>query len=189
MILPIYAYGHPVLKKETDDITKDYPNLKGLIADMFETMYHTDGVGLAAPQVGLSIRLFIVDTKQMQEDGEEHLGVRKAFINATILEEEGEEWTYEEGCLSIPKITGDVDRKPRILIEYFDENFELHEEWFEDINARVIQHEYDHVDGILFLEHLKPLKKRMLKRKLESLRRGETEAEYKMVFYNVKRKK
>jgi peptide deformylase len=130
-----------------------------------------------------------VDTEQMQEEGEEHLGVKRTFINATILEEKGKEWTYEEGCLSIPKITGDVDRKPRILIEYFDENFNLHEEWFDDINARVIQHEYDHVDGILFLEHLKPLKKRMLKRKLENLRKGETEADYKMIFYNAKRKK
>ncbi|MFT6149046.1 MAG: peptide deformylase [Saprospiraceae bacterium] len=189
MVLPIYAYGQPVLKKETEDITKDYPNLQKLIDNMFETMYHAEGVGLAAPQIGLGIRLFIMDTVQIQDEGQEGLGIKKVFINATILEEKGEEWIYEEGCLSIPKITGDVERQPRILIEYYDENFKLHEEWHDDMNARVIQHEYDHVDGILFLEHLKPLKKRMLKRKLESLKKGDTEADYKMVFYNAKKRR
>jgi len=189
MILPIYAYGQPVLRKETEDIDENYPNLKQLVADMFETMYHAEGIGLAAPQIGLGVRLFIVDTVQIQEEGEEHLGIKKAFINATILEEEGEEWPYEEGCLSIPKITGDVERKPRILIEYYDEDFNLHEEWYDGMNARVIQHEYDHVDGILFLEHLKPLKRRMLKRKLESIKKGEAEADYKMIFHTPKKKR
>jgi peptide deformylase len=189
MILPIYAYGHPVLRKETEDIDSNYSDLKKLIADMFETMYHAEGIGLAAPQVGLGIRLFIVDTVQIQEEGEEHLGIKKAFINATILEEEGEEWAYEEGCLSIPKITGDVERQPRILIEYYDEDFNLHEEWYDGMNARVIQHEYDHVDGVLFLEHLKPIKRRMLKRKLEDIKKGEADAAYKMVFYSPKKKK
>lgn len=189
MILPIYAYGHPVLKKETVDIDENYPNLQKLVADMFETMYHAEGIGLAAPQIGLGIRLFVIDTVQIQEEGQEHLGVKGAFINASILEEQGEEWVYEEGCLSIPKVTGDVERKPRILIEYFDEKFELKEQWFEEMNARVIQHEYDHVDGVLFLEHLKPLKRRMINRKLENIKKGNTDAEYKMVFYNQKKKR
>ncbi len=188
MILPIYAYGHPVLKKETEDIDENYPNLKGLIDNMFETMYHAEGIGLAAPQVGLSIRLFIIDTEQIQDKGEEHLGAKRAFINASILEEEGDSWSYEEGCLSIPKITGDVERKPRILVEYYDANFELREEWFDGMTARVIQHEYDHVDGILFLEHLKPVKRRLLNRKLENIRKGNADTDYKMVFYNPKKK-
>ncbi|NJN77394.1 MAG: peptide deformylase [Saprospiraceae bacterium] len=189
MILPIYAYGQPVLKKETEDIDKNYPKLQELIDNMFETMYHAEGVGLAAPQIGLGIRLFIVDTVQLQEKGEESLGIKRTFINATILEEEGEKWVYEEGCLSIPKITGDVERQSRVHIEYYDESFKYHKEWFDEMNARVIQHEYDHVDGILFLEHLKPLKKRMLKRKLENLKKGDTEADYKMVFYNAKKRR
>jgi peptide deformylase len=183
MILPIYAYGQPVLRQETDDIDKNYPKLKALIADMFETMYASEGVGLAAPQIGLGIRLFIVDTVQMQEEGEEHLGVKKTFINATILEEEGKIWAYEEGCLSIPKVTGDVDRKPKILIEYYDEKFQLKEEWYEGVNARVIQHEYDHVDGILFLDHLKSVKRRRVAKKLEEIKKGRVKASYKMVFH------
>lgn len=189
MILPIYAYGNPVLKKETVDIDENYPNLKQLIANMFETMYHAEGVGLAAPQIGLGIRLFILDTVQIQKEGEEHLGIKGAFINASILEEKGEKWTYEEGCLSIPKITGDVDRRPRVLIEYFDKNFELKEEWFDGMTARVIQHEYDHVDGILFLEHLKPIRRRLIQRKLEGIRKGNTDADYKMVFHNPRKRR
>lgn len=186
MILPIYAYGQPVLRQETADIDKNYPKLKKLIADMFETMYASDGVGLAAPQIGLGIRLFILDTVQMQDEGEESLGIKKAFINATILEEEGKKWSYEEGCLSIPKVTGDVIRKPKILIEYYDENFELKEEWYEGVTARVIQHEYDHVDGILFLDHLKAVKRRRISKKLEEIKKGRVDASYKMVF-NKKR--
>jgi len=183
MILPIYAYGQPVLRQETKDIEKDYPKLKELISDMYETMYASEGVGLAAPQIGLGIRLFIMDTVQMQEDGEEHLGIKKTFINATILEEEGKKWSYEEGCLSIPKVTGEVIRKPKILIEYYDEDFNLKEEWYEGVNARVIQHEYDHVDGILFLDHLKPVKRRRVSKKLEEIKKGRVNPDYKMVFH------
>ncbi len=186
MILPIYAYGQPVLRQEAEDIEKDYPKLKEFLENMFETMYASEGVGLAAPQVGLAIRIFIVDTVQMQAEGEEHLGIKKAFINATILEEEGKKWSYEEGCLSIPKVTGDVERQPKVLIEYYDENFELKEEWYDGVNARVIQHEYDHVDGVLFLDHLKPVKRRRISKKLEEIKRGKVDASYKMVF-NKKR--
>ncbi len=184
MKLPIYAYGHPVLKRETEDIDKDYPNLKELIDNMWETMYHASGVGLAAPQIGLSIRLFIVDTIQIMEEGREDEGIKKVFINADIIEEGGKPWAYEEGCLSIPDVRGDVMRQPQVKIEYYDENFELKEEVFTGINARVIQHEYDHVDGILFLEHLKPLKRRLLNRRLEKIRKGQVKADYKMVFHD-----
>ncbi len=188
MIMPIYAYGQPVLRKETEDIEKNHPELEKLIADMWETMYNAKGVGLAAPQVGLGIRLFLVDTVQMQEEGEEEKGIKKVFINATILEESGKEWAYEEGCLSIPDIRADVMRQPTIKIEYYDENFKLQEEEFEGVNARVIQHEYDHVDGILFTEHLKPLKKRLLKRRLEKIRTGQIAPEYRMKFNHAGRR-
>lgn len=187
MIMPIFAYGQPVLRKETEDIDKDYPDLEKIISDMWETMYNAHGVGLAAPQVGLGIRLFLVDTIQTMDEGEEDKGIKKAFINATILEEDGKEWAYEEGCLSIPDIRADVMRQAKIKIEYLDENFELHVEEFDGINARVIQHEYDHVDGVLFTEHLKPLKKRLLKRRLEKIRTGNIVPEYRMKFYNTKR--
>ncbi len=183
MLLPIVAYGHPVLKQEAEDIDKNYPELKKLIADMWETMYHASGVGLAAPQVGIPIRLFLVDTVQIQEEGEEHLGIKKAFINADIIEETGKPWAYEEGCLSIPDIRGDVMRKPKITIEYYDEDFKLRTETYQGMNARVIQHEYDHVDGILFVELLKPLKRSLIKRKLEKIRKGQVDPDYKMKFY------
>ncbi len=192
MIMPIFAFGQPVLRKETEDIDKNYPELKKTITDMWETMYNAKGVGLAAPQVGLGIRLFLVDTKQtLDEGGEEgeidEKGIKKVFINATILEEEGKEWAYEEGCLSIPDIRADVMRKPTVRIEYYDENFKLHEETFEGINARVIQHEYDHVEGVLFTDHLKPLKKRLLKRRLEKIRNGDIPLEYRMKFYKLRK--
>lgn len=182
MLLPIMAYGHPVLKQEAEDIDKNYPGLTKLLVDMWKTMYHASGVGLAAPQIGKPIRLFLVDTIQIQEEGEEHLGIKKAFINAEIIEESGKAWTYEEGCLSIPDIRGDVVRKPKITIEYHDENFKLHTETFEGMNARVIQHEYDHTDGILFTELLKPLKRSLIKRKLEKIRKGQVATDYKMKF-------
>lgn len=183
MILPIYGYGYPVLKKVAEPITPEYPDLAQLIENMWETMYQASGVGLAAPQVGLPIRLFIVDTVQTMEEGQEAKGVKKVFINAQKIEEAGTPWTYEEGCLSIPNIHGDVDRPPELRIRYQDENFEEHEEVFTGINARVIQHEYDHIDGILFTEHLKPIKKRLIKRKLESIRKGKAKAEYRMKFF------
>jgi len=184
MILPIYAYGQPVLKKVADDIDADYPELNTLLENMWETMYAAEGVGLAAPQIGLGIRLFLVDTFPKGEDAEEpdYAPIKKAFINAEILEEEGKEWAFEEGCLSIPDIRGDVDRKPNIRIRYMDENFVEHEETFDGVNARVIQHEYDHIEGKLFTEKLKPLKRRMVKRKLEKIKKGEIRADYKMKF-------
>ena len=182
MILPIYAYGQPVLKKVAEDIDESYPNLQELIANMWETMYHADGVGLAAPQVGLSIRLFIVDTIQTKEEGEEDQGIKKVFINAEKIEEGGDEWPYEEGCLSIPEVRGEVERPPQLKLRYLDENFVEHTEIFTDINARVIQHEYDHIDGVLFVEYLKPIKKRLVRRRLDNIKKGKVDVDYKMKF-------
>lgn len=183
MILPITAYGDPVLKKKGTEISADYPELKTLIENMFATMYKAEGVGLAAPQVGLSIRLFIVDTVQVEtEKKPKFKGIKKAFINPQILSESGEEWKYEEGCLSIPGIRGDVYRKPVVKIKYQDENFEWHEEIYDEMNARVIQHEYDHIDGILFTEKLAPLKKKMIQGKLQKIMKGDVDAHYKMRF-------
>lgn len=189
MILPIRAFGDPVLKKVAEDITPDHPGLKELIADMFETMYAASGVGLAAPQIGHSIRLFVVDASPFaeEEDGqpseEPHLkDFKRVFINAYIVEEEGEEWPFEEGCLSIPGIREEVERQPRIVLQYLDENFEEHEETFEGFAARVIQHEHDHLDGILFTDHLSPLRRRMIKGRLRDISEGRTDAKYKMRF-------
>ena len=184
MILPIYAYGQSVLKQKAEEIDANYPDLPKLIEDMWETMYNAKGVGLAAPQVGKAIRLFLVDTKQLFEKMEEHKGkgIKQVFINAEILDDKGEPFEYEEGCLSIPEVTGDVERPPQILIRYQDENFEHHERGFGGMSARVIQHEYDHIEGILFTEKLKPLKKRRIKRKLESIKKGEVELKYPMRF-------
>lgn len=194
MILPIYAYGQPVLKKEGEDISPDYPNLQQLIDDMWETMYNASGVGLAAPQIGLSIRLFVIDTIQMTEDDEDEAnekkkikeaseeGIKRVFINAYKVEEGGTPWTYEEGCLSIPDVRCDVDRPAQIKLRYLDENFQPHEEVFTGINARVIQHEYDHIEGILFTDHVKPLKKQLIRRKLDNIRKGKANADYRMKF-------
>ena len=182
MILPIYAYGQPVLKKVAEPIDKDYPDLAQLIADMWETMEEANGVGLAAPQIGRSIRLFVVDSAPMQAEGEEDQGIRRVFINAEILEEAGDDCSYSEGCLSIPDISGDVDRPEEVTLRYLDEDFTEHTETFRGMNARVIQHEYDHIDGILFTELLSPLKKRMVKRKLEKIRKGDIEQRYRMKF-------
>lgn len=182
MLLPIYAYGQPVLKKKAIAIQEDYDNLEGLLENMWETMYNAQGVGLAAPQVGKSIRIFLVDTVQIMKEGEEDQGIKKAFINAEILEETGKEWSYEEGCLSIPNINGDVSRLDTVTIKWQDENFETHEATFDGMNARVIQHEYDHIEGKLFTEKLKPLKKKLIKRKLEAIKNGKTKARYRMKF-------
>ena len=182
MILPIYAFGQPVLKMKGRDIDKDMEGLDQLIADMWETMYNAHGVGLAAPQIGKDIRLFVVDSVQMQEKGEEHLGIKKVFINAKILDESGSSWKYEEGCLSIPDVRGDVSRQPNIVIEYMDEHFEKHTESYSGMNARVIQHEYDHIEGVLFTEKLMPLRKRRIKRSLERIKNGEIDAGYRMRF-------
>ena len=182
MILPIVAYGDPVLKKVAEEIDSDYPGLEKLIADMFETMYSSKGVGLAAPQINKSIRLFIIDASPFADEYPELEGWKKTFINPRILEEEGQEWDFNEGCLSIPGIREDVERKPELILEYEDENFELHEEKFDGIIARVIQHEYDHLEGILFTDHLSPLKKRLLKGKLNDISKGIVDVNYKMKF-------
>lgn len=190
MILPIVAYGDPVLKRMGREIEEEeMPEIKKLIEDMWETMYNANGVGLAAPQIGKDLRLFLVDSIQMQEDLENETGIKKAFINPIIEEESGEEWDYNEGCLSIPNIREDVSRKPKIKISYLDENFELQEEEYEGINARVIQHEYDHVEGILFTDKLSPLKKRMLKKKLEDISKGKVNLGYKMKYPLIKKRR
>lgn len=180
MIYPIVAYGDPVLRKKAEEISPDYPGLKELIADMFETMYNANGVGLAAPQIGKSIRLFVIDAEPMDEENLK--GFKKVFINPEILEEDGEEWGMEEGCLSIPGIREDVYRQDVIQIRYFDENFVEHTETFDDMAARVIQHEYDHIEGVLFTDHLSGIKKRLLKSKLLNISKGNAKANYRMVF-------
>lgn len=187
MILPVYAYGQPVLKKRGEDITKDYPELAQVINNLYETMDHCNGVGIAAPQVGIGIRLFVIDSRRMFEEEEEHLGCRKIFINPEILEESGEVWSYEEGCLSIPGVNGDVNRHEKIKIKYLDENFVEHTEYYDDMNARVIQHEYDHIEGVLFTEKLSPLKKTLIKKKLDKIRTGEISPKYKMKFVGNKK--
>ncbi|MCB0508239.1 MAG: peptide deformylase [Chitinophagales bacterium] len=181
MLLPVILYGDPVLKKRAEEITADYPKLPELIKNMWQTMYNASGVGIAAPQIGLSIRLFVVDTAQLTEKKKtDFQGIKKVFINPTILEEEGSEWKYEEGCLSIPGIREDVFRNPNIKIHYYDENFNEFTETFDDINARVIQHEYDHIEGILFTDKLKPLKRKLLLQKLNKIARGEVDVDYRV---------
>ena len=196
MVLPIVAYGDPVLKKKGKDITKDYPNLQGLLDNMYETMYNAYGVGLAAPQIGLDIRLFLVDTSAFAEDtglDEQEQAYlkdfKRTFINAQIIEETGDEWAFNEGCLSIPDVREDVFRKPKITIEYYDENFEKHTETFEGLVARVIQHEYDHIEGVLFTDKLSSLKKRLIKGKLSNISKGKINIDYKMRFPNQKKKR
>lgn len=181
-ILPIVAYGDPILKKMAEEIEQDDPRIKELIEDMFETMYNASGVGLAAPQVGKSIRLFIIDATPFSEEHPELDGFTKVFINPIILEEEGDEWDFNEGCLSIPGIREDVSRQARALIEYYDENWELQEEWFEGITARVIQHEYDHIEGILFTDRLPALRRRLIKGRLRDISKGDVDVDYKMRF-------
>lgn len=180
MIYSIVAYGHPVLKTKAKNVEKGDFDLKTLVDDMYETMYNANGVGLAAPQIGKSIRLFVVDTEPIDEDDEPKL--KKAFINPVIIEENGEEWAYEEGCLSIPSIREDVFRKEKIKIQYYDIDWNEHVEEYEGFNARVIQHEYDHIDGILFTDHISAFKKRMLKGKLTNISKGKVPADYKMMF-------
>jgi len=181
-ILPIIAFGDPVLKKVGEEIEPDYPELGQLVDNMFETMYNASGLGLAAPQIGLSIRLFIVDATPFCEDHPELDGFVKVFINPIILEESGKKWDFNEGCLSIPDIREDISRKPKILIEYYDENWELQEQEFDGLAARVIQHEYDHIEGILFTDHLPALKRRMLKGRLKDITMGNVDVKYRMKF-------
>lgn len=196
MILPIIAYGDPVLRKEAEEITKEYPQLNELIENMFETMYEARGIGLAAPQIGLPIRLFVVDATPFEDDEdlseEEQKFVstfKKVFINAKIVEESGDEWAFNEGCLSIPDVREDVFRQPNIVIEYLDENFKKQKESFSGIVARIIQHEYDHIEGILFTDKLSPLKKRLIKGRLENISKGKVSIDYRMKFPNAKKKR
>jgi len=190
MKLPIVAYGDPILKKRASNIDQDYPELDQLIEDMFETMYAAHGVGLAAPQIGLSIRLFVVDASPFAEDDAPELeNFKKVFINAQILEEEGDKWNFSEGCLSIPEIREEVSRHSTIHIRYFDENWQEHEERFDGLAARVIQHEYDHIDGKLFIDRLGVLKKAMIKSKLDAISKGLVKVEYKMKFPALKKKR
>lgn len=199
MILPIVAYGDPVLKKEAEEIDENYEGLKELIDNMFETMYEANGVGLAAPQIGKSIRLFVIDASPFAEDEEEEgepdekakglEDFKKVFINPIIEEETGNEWGFKEGCLSIPNIREEVQRKEKIVITYFDENWDFHEEEYEGYAARVIQHEYDHVDGVLFTDRLSPLKKRLLKKKLTNISKGDVDVDYRMRFPAVKKRR
>ena len=182
MVLPITAYGHPVLKKVGSEITPDYPELNTLISNMWETMYYAKGVGLAAPQIGLSIRLFVVDTVQLEKE-DKVPGIKKVFINPIITAENGKAVSYEEGCLSIPNIRGDVERLESVTIQYMDENFQSHTETYDGFNARVIQHEYDHIEGKLFVEKLNPLKKKLIAKKLENIRKGKVTADYRLKFY------
>jgi len=185
MILPIYAYGQAVLRKIAQPIEPDYKDLPALIEDMYETMYSAHGVGLAAPQIGKDIRLFVVDSLQLEKPEKNFKGFKKAFINAQMLDESGDLWMYEEGCLSIPDIHADIERKPVIHLRYMDENWVEHTETFEGINARVIQHEYDHIEGILFIDRMKPLKRRMINRKLEKIKKGEIDIDHPMRFSKV----
>jgi peptide deformylase len=195
MILPIVAYGDPILRKVGVEIDKDYPQLELLIANMKETMYNANGVGLAAPQVGKSIRLFLVDTSPFAEDEDLDEAERKilaefihVFINPKIVKEEGDEWAFNEGCLSIPDIREDVFRQEEITIEYQDENFEKHSKTLNGLAARVFQHEYDHIDGILFTDKLSSLKKRLIKKRLENISKGKINTDYRMRFPNIKKK-
>ena len=189
MILPIVAYGDPVLKKKAKEIDKDYPKLEELINNMWDTMYNAYGVGLAAPQIGLPIRMFMIDPAPFAEDEELDVteqealkNMRKVFINPQIIEETGEEWAFSEGCLSIPDVREDVFRQPDITIEYYDENWEKHTDTYSGLAARVIQHEYDHIEGILFTDKLSSLKKRLIKSKLTNISKGKINVEYKMRF-------
>ena len=200
MILPIVVYGDPVLRKIGQNIDKNYEGLEQLLKDMFETMYKANGVGLAAPQVGRAIRLFIVDTHPFvdNEDGDDDdeftpeqrkqlKAFKKVFINAKMLNETGKEWKFNEGCLSIPKIREDVNRLPEIELEYYDEQFKKHVEKFDGVIARVIQHEYDHIEGVLFTDKISPFKRKMISGKLNDISKGKINADYKTKVYKPKR--
>ncbi len=191
MILPIVAYGHPVLRKVAEDITPDYPELEKLIADMWETMYNSNGVGIAAPQVNKGIRLFLMDSMQIfknqEEDDEKEVypdapGIKQVFINAHISALNGEEWSYCEGCLSIPKIREDIHRPEEVTLSFVDEHFAPHTQTYNGISARIILHEYDHIEGKLFIDHLKPLKRQLMKRKLDDISKGRVKMDYRMLY-------
>jgi peptide deformylase len=187
MILPVVAYGHPVLKKVAEHIRPDYPGFREFLENMWETMYQSDGVGLAAPQVNRSIRVFVVDASAFAEKYPESEHFKKAFINAQIYKEEGDEYPFNEGCLSFPGLREDIMRKPVIHIRYMDENFVKYDERYDGVIARVIQHEYDHIEGIVFVDRLPSLKKMLLKRRLSDISKGNVEVAYKMLFPQIKK--
>lgn len=189
MILPIVAYGHIILRKVAEDIKPDYPGLPKLLEDMWETMYHSNGVGLAAPQINRAIRVFVVDSAQVFANREENdeiypdaPGIKQVFINAHVKELNGDKWAYNEGCLSIPRIREDVKREEAVKIEYMDENFVKHTKTFIGLTARIILHEYDHIEGKLFIDHLSPLKRKLLRGKLDDISKGKIKVDYKMMF-------
>lgn len=181
MIYPIVAYGNPILKKEAVDIVEG-EDVKPLIKDMYATMEHASGVGLAAPQINKGIRLFVIDSSLMLDEDSEEKGIRRAFINPIILDEYGDEYVFEEGCLSIPEVRAEIIRPEKLTLEYYDENWNLKEEEFSGLTARVIQHEYDHLEGILFVDYLKGLKKRMVKSKLIDISKGKVPTDYRMLY-------
>jgi peptide deformylase len=180
MVHPIVVYGSPILRKVAKDINRNYEGLNTLINDMFESMNKSDGMGLAAPQIGKSVRLFVTDGSSLVEDDPSMKDFKKAYINARLVEEDGEPWTFNEGCLSLPKIREDVLRKPRIRLQYYDENWQFHDEYFDGVKARIIQHEYDHVDGILFIDRILPIRRKMLKGKLHDISKGKVDVDYKI---------
>jgi peptide deformylase len=183
MTYPIYVYGMPVLRKKAADIDQDHKELDQLISDMYDTLYHADGVGLAAPQIGESLRLIVVDGTTMNNEQDPALkDFKKVFINPYIIEEESDEWEFNEGCLSLPNIREDVKRKSRIRLQYYDQEFKFHDEFLEGVQARILQHEVDHLNGILFVDRLQPLKKRLLNGKLKDISKGKTEVNYQIVF-------
>jgi len=188
MIYPVVVYGHPVLKKVAEEVNKDYPGLRQLIDDMFETMYNAEGVGLAAPQIGKSIRVFVIDGAPLADDEPEFAGFKKVFINPRIIEKNGELVAMNEGCLSIPNIREEVKRESHIRVRYYDENWNFYDEVYEGYKARVFLHEYDHLDGILFVEKINPLRKRLIKGKLNDISKGKFEADYKTLVYTPRKK-
>lgn len=179
MVYPIVVYGSPMLRKVSLEIGKDYPDLKKLISDMFETMQVSDGIGLAAPQIGKSLRLFVLDATPMSEDDPSLEGFKRAFINPVIVEQAGEPWPYAEGCLSLPNIREEVIRPETVRIQYYDENFDFHDETYDGIIARIIQHEYDHLEGVLFIDKIAPLRRKLIKGKLNDIAKGKAKATYK----------
>lgn len=187
--MPIISYGHPLLKKKAQEITPEYPGLEKLIAQMFTTMYEANGVGLAAPQIGKSIRLFVVDASPYGQEHPEAANFKQVFINPVIIREYGQLWSFNEGCLSIPGINEDVERFSTIDIEYYDEHFQLQRFTYDGIIARIIQHEYDHLEGILFVDRLPPLRKMLLKGRLQKIMRGEVDVKYRMIFPDRKKAK
>ena len=186
MVYPIVIYGHPILRKVAVDIDRDYPGLEQLISDLFETLYKAEGLGLAAPQIGKSIRIFVIDGKPVEEDDPELGEFKKVFINAHIIEKNGDLMTMTEGCLSIPHLREEVNREAHVRLTYFDENWQFHDEEYSGYKARIIQHEYDHLDGILFTDKVNPLRRRLLKGKLMAISKGKFEADYKTILHGQK---